>query len=42
MLCREEAKLIRDRQNANVHGIREGEARHRKYGGCQSFFVFIY
>jgi hypothetical protein len=41
-LCRTQAKLILNHVNPNVHGIRQGEARHRKYkrlklGGGQAY-----
>jgi hypothetical protein len=30
-LCRTQAKVILNHINPNVHGIGQGEARHRKY-----------
>jgi hypothetical protein len=30
-LCRTQAEIILNRANRNVHGIGQGEARHRKY-----------
>jgi hypothetical protein len=40
-LCRTQAEVFLNRVNPNVHGIGQGEARHRKYkrhqlGGCQA------
>jgi hypothetical protein len=30
-LCRKQAEVIRNHENQHVHGIGQGEARHRKY-----------
>jgi hypothetical protein len=34
-LCRTHAEVIVNHENPNVHGIGEGEARHRKYKRCK-------
>jgi hypothetical protein len=41
-LCKTQAEVILNHVNPNVHGIRQGEARHRKYeriklGGSQAY-----
>jgi hypothetical protein len=41
-LCRQQAEVIQNRENANVRCIGQGEARHRKYkrlklGGGQAY-----
>jgi hypothetical protein len=41
-LCRKHAEVIQNRENEHVRGIKEGEARHRKYkrfklGGGQAY-----
>jgi hypothetical protein len=41
-LCRQQAKVIQNHENANVHNIGNGEARHKKYqrlkvGGDQAY-----
>jgi hypothetical protein len=41
-LCRRQAEVIQNHDNENVHGIGQGEARHRKYkrlklGGGQAY-----
>jgi hypothetical protein len=30
-LCRQQAEIVQNHENANVHSIGQGEARHRKY-----------
>jgi hypothetical protein len=30
-LCRQQAEVIQNHENEHVHGIGQGEARHRKY-----------
>jgi hypothetical protein len=32
-LCRQQAEVIQNHENANVHNIGQGEPRHRKYKG---------
>jgi predicted nucleic acid-binding Zn ribbon protein len=32
-LCRQQAEVIQNHENANVRDIEKGEARHRKYKG---------
>jgi hypothetical protein len=41
-LCRQQAEVIQNHDNKNVHTIGQGEARHRKYkrfklGGGQAY-----
>jgi hypothetical protein len=41
-LCRKQAEVIQTHENEHVHGIGQGEARHRKYkrlklGGGQAY-----
>jgi hypothetical protein len=41
-LCRQQAEVIQNHENANVRNIEQGEPRHRKYkrlklGGCQAY-----
>jgi hypothetical protein len=41
-LCRQQAEVIQNHENANVHNIGQGEPRHRKYkrfkfGGGQAY-----
>jgi hypothetical protein len=40
--CRQQAEVIQNHENEHVHGIGQGEARHRKYerhklGGGQAY-----
>jgi hypothetical protein len=34
-LCREQAEVVQNHENANVHNIGQGEPRHRKYKGLK-------
>jgi hypothetical protein len=41
-LCRQQTEVLQNHENENVHGIGQGEARHRKYkrlklGGGQAY-----
>jgi hypothetical protein len=41
-LCRQQAEVIQNNDNENIHNIGEGEAHHRKYkrlklGGGQAY-----
>jgi hypothetical protein len=34
-LCRQQAEVIQNRENEYVHGIEQGEAKHRKHKSHQ-------
>jgi hypothetical protein len=36
-LCRAQAELILNHVNPNVHGVEQGEARHKKFGSGQFY-----
>jgi hypothetical protein len=41
-LCRQQAEVIQNREKEHIHGIEQGEERHRKYkrlklGGGQAY-----